>query len=546
MRLRMEFQRLISFPLYLWLLGIHPIVYLYSQNLGLVLNNEVVSVLGWMVVAITIAFLCINLSLKDRHKAAALIGTSLLFFSLSGHLYGLLLAPTAVHVQIELVVWTKFVLFIAVLAVYMLYRFGSAEFYRRTTKIMNLIMVTMMAVPSVATISDLAASTDLEFESPGRGARPVSPKVDDSPSHPDIYFIVPDGYPSDRWLQQTMNYDNAEFTADLATRGFLVADHAQSNYGATLHSLASTLNMQFFAHNESSLKDLDFLRVKIADNEIARQLRDRGYTYVQLLSGYLLPSPIADINRDFTPNGPVDIYIDQSDLSSVVVDGFQMTDRHTVDIGSTFKQAFIPLYFDTTLLRLLSPSVNQKWKTDAYQQYDLYSTDRFVSTIDELEIVAAMPEATFTFVHLLKPHGPLTFDGQGNTVDATWSASHEQYFAEFEFVNMKFLQMLDAILNKSDNEPVIIFQADHGSRYGKVRAKDGRLTHFDAYAAFYLPETFRLRLPRPFTLVNTFPIIFDEVFGTNYSLQDNRLFDLIGGYNAPFMQTDVTEQFLIR
>ena len=32
---------------------------------------------------------------------------------------------------------------------------------------------------------------------------------------PDIYFIVPDGYPSDAWLQSKMNFDNSAFTEAL-------------------------------------------------------------------------------------------------------------------------------------------------------------------------------------------------------------------------------------------------------------------------------------------------------------------------------------------
>ena len=72
-------------------------------------------------------------------------------------------------------------------------------------------------------------------------------------------------------------------------------------------SLAATLNLRYYTRNDSSMRDLDFLRMQIAENEIARRLLERGYTYVQLLSGYLLPSPFADINRDFTPSGMIDI-----------------------------------------------------------------------------------------------------------------------------------------------------------------------------------------------------------------------------------------------
>ena len=41
---------------------------------------------------------------------------------------------------------------------------------------------------------------------------PPSTKISDSATHPDIYYIIPDGYPSDAWLEEAMNYDNSYFT----------------------------------------------------------------------------------------------------------------------------------------------------------------------------------------------------------------------------------------------------------------------------------------------------------------------------------------------
>ena len=157
-----------------------------------------------------------------------------------------------------------------------------------------------------------------------------------------------------------------------------------------------------------------------------------------------------------------------------------------------------------------------------------------------------MPEATFTVVHLMKPHGPTSFDGTGNTIDKNSNPSHEEYFAEFGFTNSKFLQMIDTILEGSLHQPIIIFQADHGSIYGRVWTDDGRLTHFDIYAAHYLPNGISISYPQPFTTVNTFPLIFNEVFETDYPLQDDRLFDIPRGYKAPFEQVDVTDGFIHR
>ena len=65
-----------------------------------------------------------------------------------------------------------------------------------------------------------------------------------------------------------MNYDNSRFTQALVDRGFTVVPHAQSNYAATLLSLASVLNMQHYSSNPSPLGDLDHLRLSIADSKL--------------------------------------------------------------------------------------------------------------------------------------------------------------------------------------------------------------------------------------------------------------------------------------
>jgi hypothetical protein len=103
--------------------------------------------------------------------------------------------------------------------------------------------------------------------------------------------------------------------------------------------------------------------------------------------------------------------------------------------------------------------------------------------------------------------------------------------------------MIDTILEGSQNQPVIVFQADHGTTYGDVGTNDNRLTHFDAYSAYYLPDSFSIRFPEPFTFINTFPLIFNEVFETDFPLRRDQLFDIPRGYDAPFEQVNVTEEF---
>ena len=533
--------RILNLPFYPWMAGIYPILHLYAENLGLVFDDEVVTVLVLMLIATTIAFVAATLVLRNRFKAAFLLAICSLCFSLSGHVHVLAFAALPIDS------WTEIVVIVAVVTLYCFHMRGSAELYERITVTANLVSLALIIWPLVAIVSDLTTRTDIDLGLHASGfsnvAQQAIPEVNDSPTHPDIYYIIPDGYPSDRWSQTAMNYDNSEFTRALESRGFVVVDHAQSNYGATLPSLASILNMRYFDRNESGLDDVDYLRLSIANNAIARYLRQKGYMFVQFLSNFLFPSPIADINRDFTPHGTIDIEVSHHGLSEATTQVIQGGKRQTIDLGSLYKQSFLSLYLETTVLRIVAADIKALTQPEDPTPFAFYAAERFLDTIDEVASVVAMPEATFTMVHLLKPHRPVNFDAQGNIIEEIAYPNHEQFLAALSFLNSQFLQMFDTILDGSRYPPIIIFQADHGSKYGSVRADDRRLIHFDTYAAYYLPESYAIRFPQPYTIINSFPLIFNEVFAADFPIQDDRLFEILEGYDAPFEQIEVTQEF---
>ena len=72
---------------------------------------------------------------------------------------------------------------------------------------------------------------------------------------------------------------------------------------------------------------------------------------------------------------------------------------------------------------------------------------------------------------------------------------------------------------------------------------DDRATHFNVYAAYHLPDAYTIDVPETYTLVNTFPLILNAVFGTTYEMQEDRLFLLPPFHKRPFQQLDVTDEF---
>ena len=527
-------------PFYPWLAGAYPILHLYSVNYGRVIDREVPIAMLWVLAATTFCYIAAYTATRYVHISALITMAISLCFSLSGHLYRLLAERES------LLVWTLMVLILAAIAVFELLKIRNVKLLQQSTLPLNLIasaMILMQAVTLFAQYSDTFANPlPSALAERTIAGQETAAKIHDSSTMPDIYFIVPDGYPSDAWLKSEMNFDNGAFTEALQARGFVISPHAQSNYGGTLASLASVLNMRHFNSNPSEYSDLDYLRVAISDSKVARFLIQQGYTYVQLLSGYLFPSPIADINRDFTPEGPIDVSVEQGELTASLLDTAQSSHAVT-DLRFFHQRSFLTLYIETTLLRIAANRWSYLFRIDRRRPYDLVSAHRFLESIDEITTIVAMPEATFTHVHLIKPHKPVTFDGDGNIIDRINDPNTNQHLAELEFVNSKFLELIDSILEGAQHQPVIVFQADHGSTNGAVRAADRRRIHFDVYSAYFIPDRYSLEIPRPHTTINTFPLILNSVFDAGLNFSENRLFEMPNDANEPFDQKDVTESF---
>ena len=533
-------NKILQLPVHPWLIGAVPILFLYSQNFGLVIDSEIPALVFWMLIVTTVGFVAARAVSRNVQTAALITSSVSVMFSLSGHVHSLLAEGE------PLIVWTALVLIAIAIAVAELQSIRSERFFEQVTIPLNLVSLALILIQLAALYSDVARPSYSELTIQTDDLRSAiaapGPKIQDSRERPDVYYIIPDAYPSDTWLESAMGYDNSKFTEALKARGFEVIPHAQTNYPSTMVSLASTLNMRHYSTNPTELNDHDYLRLSIAYSEVARYLSQLGYTYVQLLSGYLFPSALADINRDFTPSGPVDVKVDERAMATFLSDATQ-NPQTRVDLRQFYHQSLAPLYFETTLLKPFANRLYNLWQRDQFLPYSTFAPERFLDTIAELESIAEMPEATFTLVHLLKPHDPVVFDKRGNIIDSIKSPSRRQFTDEFEFVNSKFIEMVDAILEGSKHQPVIIFQADHGSTYGKSRSPDGRLIHFDVYSAYTLPDQYTLDIPRPHTNINTLPLILNAVYDADFKLKENRLFALLVGSKDFSAQEDVTDEF---
>ncbi len=347
-----------------------------------------------------------------------------------------------------------------------------------------------LAAPAapVQTPTPTATPSPAATSAPGQG----QPK-------PDIYYIIVDGYARQDVLQELYGYDNTAFLQGLADRGFYVASQSRANYCQTYLSLASSLNgTHLDALAASVLADTDDRRTlqdMIRDNSVANFMREQGYTYVAYSTGYL------------------DAELESADLC---VTAPQSLSQFTSGLMNTAP---------------ISPVIAL--------QYDLHR-QRLLYAFDHLPDAARMDGPVFVFAHICAPHPPFVFTEDGESVtpnrefslgDGTHYMSGperaetaeylEGYRRQLTYINKRIEQMVDAILAASPEPPIIILQSDHGpgsQLYWFNPQKTNMKERLSILNAYLVPENISAHLYEEITPVNTFRIIFNELFGTRYDL----------------------------
>lgn len=327
----------------------------------------------------------------------------------------------------------------------------------------------------------------------------------------DIYYIILDGYASLSTLKEIYGYNNREFTDYLTEKGFYIASESRSNYVTTFLSLASSLNMEYVNYLTDMVgiesKDRTVPYQMIKDNKVMNFLKLKGYKFIHFSSGW----GATDYNK----------YAD-------------------LNIQCSRVNEFLMVLIQTTML---SPFENYLIGDDARV--------RVLYTFSKLAETHRIKGPKFVFAHINSPHPPYLFGANGEPIPEAklkmsgdvWEQK-ENYLNQLIFVSKKVKLLVDEILSRSEIPPIIILQADHGSastfsdwEYPTEEFLKERMTIFNAY---YLPGGGNEILYSYITPVNTFRLIFNFYFSTDYKLLKDQSY--FSSYEFPYKFTDVTDE----
>lgn len=482
------------FPFHHFLFALVPTLFLYSYNVGKIpiAPGELIIPLALSLAAALALWLLLWLVLGNSRRAALVVSLVLALFFNYGRVVGALgqdIPPEYPRIGA-----------VAILLIGIIFFGLTRREFSGLTIFLNLASLALVLVNVVTGIPGLQRGREASRNALPSPTQPTAGK-------PDIYYLILDGYARDDVLKSVYGYDNSEFTDWLEAHGFQVARRSRSNYSQTYLSLASSLNLTYLdsvAAEVGPASDNRAVLIRmINDSRVVKELRQRGYTIASFASGYT-GTDLRNADTHFAPR-------------------WALSEFQNVLITTTA----LPLFLDRVLKK---------------SQYDLHR-ERVLYAFEHLPDAARLERPAFVFCHVLSPHPPFVFGARGEktepqgyftmteggtfqTVDKEKVRREyiERYRAQLQFVNARAKKTVERILAASPQPPVIILQADHGP--GSVLnwndpEPDDLAERFAILNAYRIPGK-RSSLPESVSPVNSFRLLFDQLFETKCGLLADR------------------------
>jgi hypothetical protein len=317
---------------------------------------------------------------------------------------------------------------------------------------------------------------------------------------PDVYLIILDMYGREDALDTQYNYDNSEFISQLEEIGFYVADCARSNYATTALSLASQLNMEYLdvLLDDVNVESTGYLirnsRVRLAFEEI-------GYTSIAFNTGY-----------GWANVGDSDIYLDRPpDPVLWHIDPFEQ-----LFIEGTVVRPFFDYYISLGFGEI-------EWLDTPNEM----KAQRTRMVLDYLDLIPQMPSPKFVHAHIMIPHPPHVFNVDGSVnLQANLIGEKAGFKIQLDYLNPRIIEIVENIIDNADPGPIIILEGDHGLfDFERTSILNAMFFPYSNDEVFY-PQI---------SSVNTFRLLFNEYFGTDFSLLDDHSHNRLGGDNYAYV-----------
>jgi hypothetical protein len=479
-----------------FLYGIAPVLALFANNSGQAKFSEAVLPLA-VVTGVTLVLVPVfRLLMRGWLRGAVMLSLFWFLFFSYGHVAKLIgRYPIAGHNPANFKVLLPATILVG-LAFFLALRRSRSE----PVKVAAILSVSVgaMLLTSILTIVRFQQSVEPAPTSAVLPDERLAPG--DTLRRPDIYYFILDRYGAGRMLTAKYDVDNSAFVSDLRQRGFYVADESRANYHVTAQSLASSLNMAHILPLRDAIgpRSTDWQPVfeLIADNRLARFLKQQGYRYIH-------------IGPEWEPTA----------------------DNPHADVTYSYKgiPEFSMMLINTTAVY---PVLYRLGINNADRQ-------KFDGINGQLALLPSIPRGErspkFVFIHMLVPHGPYVFNADGTYRVPEVSNVHSEadnFREQAVFISDRIRSVVGDILGAygAEDQPVIVIQGDEGPyptrtqphSFDWTQATDEEINEkLRILNAIYAPGC-ESEFHEAMTPVNTFRIVLNHYFGTGLPLLPER------------------------
>ena len=506
-------------PVHPLLFAIYPVLFLYGQNLGEVTLGDLVAPIAIVLIASLAVYAAARLILRSSGRAA--LATSLLvvtFFAYGRVLDAVGGSPIGGG---RLLLVAGGVVVLGMAAILLVKRDPT-----RLNRGLDLVGTVLTLVAIVGIVS---YELPRALRPPG-APPPVNNVTATEKTTRDIYYIVVEDLGSPKTLVDHFGLIDTHAFDWLTELGFQVPADSATNYGKTIHMLASTMNMDYLEDLAESVGpesgDYHPLYRLVDDNAAARFLKVQGYRYLHIGSWWdpTEKSSIADVN-------------------------------YGISAPSDFTEALVK----TTILPEITsrlPRIGIHLPAQVELSGEGAQYDGAVFGFQKLEDLATAPGPKFVFAHLLVPHDPYVFteDGKRLTPQARDGLTRKQAFlGQAMYVNHRLEEVARNLLSGPEaTRPIVIIQTDEGPNppafdddaetfTWTAASQEDLEIKYPVLNAFYLPGVTNVKIDPGITTVNTFRLLFSTYFGAALPLLPDRLY-IYRDKAHPYAFTDITDR----
>ena len=513
------------FPWHVIIFAIYPILYLFSANAQYVESGEII-----VPILLSLAFagilLLISRPITGTWVKAGLLASLILLLFYNYGLYqshgkGVVLPLWFNGVRLDHNFYKYSSLILILLAIWRM-RKAKGKLLKLNS-LVNLFGLVLLLMTSFQIISfNLNKSgEDISIESSEVESVPLAEV------RPTIYYMIMDAYTRNDILNEYFDFDNSEFLNFLRDEGFYVADSAISNYGQTVLSIPSSMNMEYMDSVISVLGEKSGDRwpmYKVLNNsKVLQTLKQQQYKSVAF------DASMFEV-----------VYLSQAD-DFHETPGTKLSLFHNLLINSTAIRAF-----------------NRRKNINTLSPAD-YHRKKILNAFDKIEEIPSKEGPHYVHGHILAPHQPFLFLKDGSPRDMgpdyaynIWSpmvpGQHkgwyiDGYTQQLQFINSKLKHMIQTIKKESEGPFVIIIQGDHGTA-SELRNHEGFENNdfkerFSILNAYYFHDKDYKDLYPGISPVNSFKVVMNKYFGTHYKLEEDRAY--FSDWEHPYELYDVTD-----